>query len=78
MHYVTEESKGNCPVCRKVFLAKDIEHARDLVGMQSHSVCICKYIYLLVKSCNFATFCRSVGGNANTHNSCGGACFCVN
>nr|GLL25621.1 E3 ubiquitin-protein ligase RNF25 isoform X1 [Ipomoea trifida] len=32
-----EESKGNCPVCRKVFLARDIEHARHLVGMQSHS-----------------------------------------
>ncbi|KAL8500436.1 hypothetical protein ACS0TY_020146 [Phlomoides rotata] len=27
-----EESKGTCPVCRKVFLAKDIEHVLDLVG----------------------------------------------
>ncbi|GMJ16146.1 hypothetical protein like AT3G60300 [Hibiscus trionum] len=30
-----EESMGNCPVCRKVFLAKDFEHVLDLVG--SHS-----------------------------------------
>ncbi|RAL48989.1 hypothetical protein DM860_001309 [Cuscuta australis] len=33
-----EESKGNCPVCRKVFTAKDIEHVRDMVEMQSHSI----------------------------------------
>ncbi|KAA3462121.1 E3 ubiquitin-protein ligase RNF25 [Gossypium australe] len=30
-----EESMGNCPVCRKVFHAKDFEHGLDLVG--SHS-----------------------------------------
>ncbi|PPD69838.1 hypothetical protein GOBAR_DD33282 [Gossypium barbadense] len=30
-----EESMGNCPVCRKVFHAKDFEHVLDLVG--SHS-----------------------------------------
>ncbi|KAK7350450.1 hypothetical protein VNO77_09103 [Canavalia gladiata] len=30
-----EESVGNCPVCRKPFLAKDLEHVLDLVG--SHS-----------------------------------------
>ena len=30
-----EESMGTCPVCRKVFLAKDFEHVLDLVG--SHS-----------------------------------------
>ncbi|KAH6793854.1 RWD domain-containing protein [Perilla frutescens var. hirtella] len=29
---VMEGSMGNCPVCRKVFLAKDIEHVLDLVG----------------------------------------------
>lgn len=27
-----KESTGTCPVCRKVFLAKDIEHVLDLVG----------------------------------------------
>ncbi|XP_021756403.1 E3 ubiquitin-protein ligase RNF25-like [Chenopodium quinoa] len=26
------DSTGNCPVCRKVFLAKDIEHVLNLVG----------------------------------------------
>ncbi|PKI60783.1 uncharacterized protein LOC116206227 [Punica granatum] len=30
-----EQSKGNCPVCRKTFQAKDLEHVVDLVG--SHS-----------------------------------------
>lgn len=29
---IMEESAGTCPVCRKVFLAKDIEHVLDLVG----------------------------------------------
>ncbi|CAH9128102.1 unnamed protein product [Cuscuta epithymum] len=33
---VQQESKGNCPVCRKVFLAKDIEHVHGMVGMQTH------------------------------------------
>ncbi|KAL3516848.1 hypothetical protein ACH5RR_023750 [Cinchona calisaya] len=32
---ITEESKGECPVCRKVFLSKDIEHVLDLVGTHS-------------------------------------------
>ncbi|OMP00745.1 Zinc finger, RING-type [Corchorus olitorius] len=30
-----KESMGNCPVCRKVFHAKDIEHVLDLVGTHS-------------------------------------------
>ncbi|KAL6981326.1 RING-type E3 ubiquitin transferase [Sarracenia purpurea var. burkii] len=30
-----QESKGSCPVCRKVFHAKDIEHVLDLVGAHS-------------------------------------------
>ncbi|KAK8570496.1 hypothetical protein V6N13_003172 [Hibiscus sabdariffa] len=30
-----EESMGNCPVCRKVFLAKDFDHVLDLVGSYS-------------------------------------------
>ncbi|KAL1190894.1 hypothetical protein V5N11_025638 [Cardamine amara subsp. amara] len=29
------QSLGNCPVCRKVFHASDIEHVLDLVGAQS-------------------------------------------
>lgn len=29
---IHEKSMGRCPVCRKVFLAKDIEHVLDLVG----------------------------------------------
>ncbi|CAA2966736.1 E3 ubiquitin- ligase RNF25 [Olea europaea subsp. europaea] len=32
MHKMMEESMGKCPVCRKVFLAKDIEHVLNLVG----------------------------------------------
>ncbi|CAI9765142.1 unnamed protein product [Fraxinus pennsylvanica] len=32
MFKMTEESMGNCPVCREVFLAKDIEHVLNLVG----------------------------------------------
>ncbi|VVB06363.1 unnamed protein product [Arabis nemorensis] len=30
-----DKSMGNCPVCRKVFHAVDIEHVLDLVGAQS-------------------------------------------
>ncbi|KAL5799008.1 hypothetical protein ACOSQ2_003828 [Xanthoceras sorbifolium] len=30
-----KEDLGNCPVCRKVFQAKDLEHVLDLVGSQS-------------------------------------------
>uniref|UniRef100_A0A5B7BXB6 E3 ubiquitin-protein ligase RNF25 n=1 Tax=Davidia involucrata TaxID=16924 RepID=A0A5B7BXB6_DAVIN len=35
MRGTIEESMGNCPVCRKVFHAKDIEHVLDLVGIHS-------------------------------------------
>ncbi|GFP90526.1 E3 ubiquitin-protein ligase rnf25 [Phtheirospermum japonicum] len=31
-----EENMGKCPVCRKIFLAKDIEHVLDLVGTGGH------------------------------------------
>ncbi|RZC20141.1 E3 ubiquitin-protein ligase RNF25 isoform A [Glycine soja] len=31
----TEESVGNCPVCRKPFLAKDLDHVLALVGSYS-------------------------------------------
>ncbi|KAI3829143.1 hypothetical protein L1987_03259 [Smallanthus sonchifolius] len=31
----TEDGMGTCPVCRKVFHAKDIEHVLDLVGAYS-------------------------------------------
>ncbi|XP_011089277.1 E3 ubiquitin-protein ligase RNF25 isoform X2 [Sesamum indicum] len=36
MHRMMEESMGKCPVCRKVFLAKDIEHVLGLVGTGSY------------------------------------------
>ncbi|XP_057980946.1 uncharacterized protein LOC131166427 isoform X2 [Malania oleifera] len=29
---IMEENVGNCPVCRKVFVTKDIEHVLELVG----------------------------------------------
>lgn len=35
MHKNTEDSVGICPVCRKVFNAKDIEHVLALVGTYS-------------------------------------------
>lgn len=35
VHAAAEESTGSCPVCRKVFHAKDIEHVLDLVGAHS-------------------------------------------
>ncbi|KAL3613669.1 hypothetical protein CASFOL_041743 [Castilleja foliolosa] len=31
-----EENMGKCPVCRKIFHAKDIEHVLDLVGTGDH------------------------------------------
>ncbi|XP_062198343.1 uncharacterized protein LOC133901062, partial [Phragmites australis] len=31
-HYNVNQHKGFCPVCRKVFDEKDIEHVRDLLG----------------------------------------------
>ncbi|KAF7138283.1 hypothetical protein RHSIM_Rhsim07G0036200 [Rhododendron simsii] len=36
VHAIAEESTGSCPVCRKVFHAKDIEHVLHLVGAHSH------------------------------------------
>ncbi|KAK6119367.1 hypothetical protein DH2020_046887 [Rehmannia glutinosa] len=36
MRKTMEENMGKCPVCRKVFLAKDIEHVLDLVGTGNH------------------------------------------
>ncbi|CAK9149390.1 unnamed protein product [Ilex paraguariensis] len=35
MHGATQESVGTCPVCRKVFHAKDIDHVLALVGTHS-------------------------------------------
>ncbi|KAB5568997.1 hypothetical protein DKX38_002790 [Salix brachista] len=35
VHGLLEERMGNCPVCRKVFHAKDFEHVLDLVGTQA-------------------------------------------
>ncbi|KAF8676337.1 hypothetical protein HU200_047060 [Digitaria exilis] len=38
-HYNVNQHKGFCPVCRKVFDGKDIEHVRDLLGeCTSHMV----------------------------------------
>ncbi|KAG6393353.1 hypothetical protein SASPL_147592 [Salvia splendens] len=34
-----EGSMGKCPVCRKIFLAKDIEHVLDLVGTSDNLDC---------------------------------------
>lgn len=34
-HGGMDGNMGNCPVCRKVFHAKDLEHVLDLVGSQS-------------------------------------------
>ncbi|XP_047937939.1 E3 ubiquitin-protein ligase RNF25 [Salvia hispanica] len=34
-----EGSRGKCPVCRKIFLAKDIEHVLDLVGTSGNLDC---------------------------------------
>ena len=38
MHKNIEDGIGLCPVCRKVFHAKDIEHVIDLVGVYSQLV----------------------------------------
>lgn len=35
---MAEGSTGNCPVCRKVFQVKDIEHVLSLVGLHSSSL----------------------------------------
>ena len=40
-----EEGVGNCPVCRKPFDEKDLEHVLDLVG--SHSSQLVSYLALL-------------------------------
>ncbi|KAI4295474.1 hypothetical protein L6164_035519 [Bauhinia variegata] len=37
MHGKMKEGAGNCPVCRKPFHAKDLEHVLDLVGSHSSS-----------------------------------------
>lgn len=40
-HYNVNQPRGFCPVCRKVFDEKDIEHVRDLLGDNtSRLVCI--------------------------------------
>lgn len=40
MHEQVEESMGTCPVCRKVFHSKDIEHVLDLFEAYSELVCL--------------------------------------
>ncbi|WJX91607.1 RING-type E3 ubiquitin transferase [Trifolium repens] len=37
-HEKSEEGVGNCPVCRKPFHAKDLDHVLDLVGSHSSRV----------------------------------------
>ncbi|MCI32209.1 E3 ubiquitin-protein ligase RNF25-like, partial [Trifolium medium] len=37
-HEKLEEGVGNCPVCRKPFHAKDLDHVLDLVGSHSSRV----------------------------------------
>ncbi|AES95587.1 RING finger protein [Medicago truncatula] len=37
-HEKLEEGVGNCPVCRKPFHAKDLDHVLDLVGSHSSTV----------------------------------------
>ncbi|XVF33632.1 hypothetical protein REPUB_Repub17cG0184500 [Reevesia pubescens] len=42
MNGAVEDSMGNCPVCRKVFHAKDFEHVLDLVGTHSSQLSLDK------------------------------------
>jgi len=44
-HKKMEESVGNCPVCRRRFLAKDLDHVLALVG--SHSSQLVSYLFQL-------------------------------
>lgn len=46
-----EDGKGLCPVCRKVFHAKDLEHVLDLVG--AHSQLVRKFIIYSLKARSF-------------------------
>ncbi|WJX41090.1 RING-type E3 ubiquitin transferase [Trifolium repens] len=39
-HEKLEEGDGNCPVCRKPFHAKDLDHVLDLVGSHSSRVSV--------------------------------------
>ncbi|PNX99478.1 E3 ubiquitin-protein ligase rnf25-like protein, partial [Trifolium pratense] len=39
-HEKLEEGVGNCPVCRKPFHAKDLDHVLDLVGSHSFRVSV--------------------------------------
>lgn len=43
----TERGTGNCPVCRKVFHAKDIEHVHSLVG--SHSSLVSDFLITMAR-----------------------------
>ncbi|XP_073308751.1 uncharacterized protein [Primulina huaijiensis] len=36
LHEMTEESMCKCPVCREIFLTKDIEHVLDFTGTATH------------------------------------------
>ena len=47
VYAAAEESTGRCPVCRKVFHAKDIDHVLGLVGAHSQLVSHCCSNFLL-------------------------------
>lgn len=50
MHSTMKQGLGNCPVCRKVFHTKDIEHVLDLVGTSiSQVVCFLCYKNFQIK-----------------------------
>lgn len=44
------DNTGNCPVCRKVFLAKDIEHVLNLAGSHEPDS-VCNWRLLLPRFC---------------------------
>ena len=48
MHEKVDENMGTCPVCRKVFHAKDIEHVLDLVGTHSQLVCLQTHLVVII------------------------------
>lgn len=53
MHAGLEESEGNCPVCRKTFQAKDLEHVLDLVGSHPPKL-VCPLCATALDTCSVA------------------------
>ncbi|CAJ1948065.1 unnamed protein product [Sphenostylis stenocarpa] len=54
-----EESVGNCPVCRKPFLAKDLDHVLALVGSYSSQLVIA--LFRTWMTCRRANPCNPIG-----------------